>query len=174
MLRETLPIYSSVRSNSQRNGHENSFTDYDGVTCLDSRCSPYEVLGLSPREVLCTRNVSGRVKPALSDIAALDTIFGLHQVIVMHHSNCGSTHSTPDQQRKDLKARGLSSDEVEDVVRDSAIRSDDDGSLQDDLKLLRDTKYIRSELAESAVGLWLDVDTGLVREVKATNGTEKV
>jgi carbonic anhydrase len=122
------------------------------------------------------RNMSGRIKPALSDIASLDSVFHLGQVVIMHHSNCGSTHGSIDQMRTDLKSNcpDLSPQEIDSVLRESTLRTDDDGCLKDDLETLRECKFIRRDLAEEAVGLWLDVDTGLVRQVKASDGAHKV
>jgi carbonic anhydrase len=119
-------------------------------------------------EILCLRNMSGRIKPALNDIASLDATFRLNQIIVMHHSNCGSTHCTIDQFRNELKATSpnLSSQELEAVIRGTAMRADNDGGLKDDLRTLRDCKFIRKELAEGAIGLWFDVETGRARQVK--------
>ena len=60
------------------------------------------------------------------------------------------------------------------MVQSSAIRADDDRGLKADLKLLRECKFIRKDLAEGAVGLWLDVSTGLARQVKINAGGYKV
>ena len=138
------------------------------VSCMDPRCVPQRVLGLAPTEAFCLTNVSGRIGPALSDIASLDSIFGLEQLVIMHHSNCGSTHGTSDQLREDLKSKcsDLSSQELEDVVQASSIRTDDDSALKIDLKRLRECKFIRKDLSETAVALWYDVTTGLVRRVE--------
>ena len=113
--------------------------------------------------------MSGRITPALNDIASLDSTFDISQLVIMHHSNCGSTHSTLDQLRDHLKSTRpeLSSTETEEVIRGSALREDNDSKLKDDLKTLRDCKFIKKDLGEGAVGLWLDVETGLVRQVKA-------
>ncbi|KAJ9602353.1 hypothetical protein H2200_013208 [Cladophialophora chaetospira] len=137
------------------------------VSCMDPRAVPHDVLALKPMEAFCLTNMSGRIKPALNDIASLDSVFNLEQVVIMHHSNCGSTHGTIDQFRHDLKANcpELSSLELEDVVQHSAIRRDEDRELKADLQLLRECKFIRKELTEGAVALWLDVNTGLAREV---------
>ena len=118
---------------------------------MDPRAVPETVLGLKPMEAFCLTNVSGRIRPAvLNDIASLDSIFSIEQVIIMHHSNCGSTHGTIDQLHQDLESHcpELSPKELEDVVRNSAIREDNDRELKADLKILRECKYIRKELTE--------------------------
>ena len=90
-----------------------------------------------------------------------------NQVIVMHHTNCGATHGTADQLRDDLKAAapGLSKEEVDDVVRHSPLRADDDSALKADLKTLRDCKFLRKDLTEGAWGFYCDTATGLVSQV---------
>ncbi|KAJ9605832.1 hypothetical protein H2200_009681 [Cladophialophora chaetospira] len=137
------------------------------VSCLDSRANPYEVLGFKPYEIICIRNVSGRVTPALIDIATLDAFFHINQIIVLHHTNCGVTHLTPERGLNDLlsKCPDLTPKQAQYAKELSPIRSDDDNWLKADLKILRETPYLRKEIAESAVGLYLDVKTGLVREV---------
>ncbi len=48
----------------------------------------------------------------------------------------------------------------------SPIRQDDENALKADLQTLRGGPYLRKEVIENVVGLYLDVKTGLVREVR--------
>ena len=141
---------------------------------MDPRCVAEQVLGLKPMEAFSLTNVSGRIRPALSDIAYLDSNFHIEQLFIMHHSNCGSTHNTTDQLRQSLKSGcpDLGAQELEDVIATSAIRTDDDGGLKADLKMLRECRFIRKELTDGVIGLWCDLDTGLIREVKPTGENE--
>jgi carbonic anhydrase len=125
------------------------------------------VLGFKPYEIICIRNVSGRITPALTDIAALDSFFHLNQIIILHHSNCGVTHMTLEYGLNDVKSKcpHLTVGQTEHVKKLSPIRVDDDSGLKLDIKTLRECPFLRKEVTENAVGLYLDVNTGLVREV---------
>lgn len=137
------------------------------VTCLDSRCNPYEVLGFKPYEIICSRNLGGRITPALTDLAAMDTFFHLNQIIILHHNNCGTTHITSDQELQDIKSKctDVSDQELKLVVQLSPARVDTEDALNEDLQRLRECKFLRKDLTESAMGLYLDVKTGLVKAI---------
>ncbi len=138
------------------------------VSCLDSRADPYAVLGLQRLECIAFRNVSGRISPVLRDIAALDTFFHLNQIVILHHNNCGATHFTLDVQMDDIRAKcpDASEEELETVARLSPVRPDDDTALRADLKTLSECSFLRKDLLANVMGLYLDVKTGLVREVR--------
>ena len=58
------------------------------VSCLDPRASPERFLQLRPgsREAAILRNLGGRAAKCLNDIVALDSLFGLEEVMVVHHT----------------------------------------------------------------------------------------
>ncbi|KAK4939224.1 hypothetical protein LTR10_020420 [Elasticomyces elasticus] len=140
------------------------------VACLDYQCNPYNVLGLKPYECAVIRNVSGRFHTAAAEIAALDTAFHLERIIVLHRSNCGATHITKQdvldkvrQDRPDFDAVGgiqLAGLEVQ-----LPVREDNPLALREDLKAAKMCGFIRKELLNSVVGLYLDVDSGLVKRI---------
>ncbi|KIV77803.1 hypothetical protein PV11_09583 [Exophiala sideris] len=140
------------------------------VACLDYRCNPYNVLGLKPYECAVIRNVSGRFHTAAAEIAALDTAFHLERIIILHHSNCGATHITKQdvldkvrQDRPDFDAVGgiqLAGLEVR-----LPVREDNPIALREDLKAAKMCGFIRKELLNSVVGLYLDVDSGMVERI---------
>lgn len=138
------------------------------VTCIDSRANPYEVLGVEPYQIIAIRNVSGRITPALTDIAALDAFFHINQIVIMHHNNCGATHITKEHGYNDVKTKHphLTQEQLEHVRRYSPIRVDDDNALKADIETLKKCKFIRKEILENVVGLYLDVTTGLVSIVE--------
>ncbi|KAH8893608.1 carbonic anhydrase [Thozetella sp. PMI_491] len=137
------------------------------LSCLDSRANPYEVLGLKPLECIVFRNVSGRIAPVLPHIAALDAFFHINQIIILHHNNCGATHWTLEHELHDLKSKcpDATPQDLEEVRKFCPAREDNDSGLKEDLKMLRACRYIRKDIVEGAIGLYMDVQTGLVREV---------
>lgn len=62
------------------------------ITCCDTRCQPFEFLHLSPSDALVMRNVGGHVQALLPDIAALDAVVGLQEIMIVHHTDCGTTY----------------------------------------------------------------------------------
>ncbi len=138
------------------------------VSCLDSRADPYEVLGFRRLECITFRNVSGRIGPVLPDIAALDTFFNVTQIIILHHSNCGATHFPIEVEMNDVRSKcpDVTEEDLKAIARASPVRPDDDSALRADLKTLRECSYLKKELVENSLALYLDVKTGLVREVR--------
>lgn len=134
------------------------------VACMDSRCNPYDVLGFKIYEIISLRNPGGRIFPFLTQLAAMDAFFGLHQIIILQHSNCGASHITIDHERQDIKTKcpGLTEAELEKVIDESPLKKDNDDSLKLDLEQLRACKFIRNDLKNNSVGFYLDVKTGIV------------
>ncbi|KIW97158.1 uncharacterized protein Z519_02550 [Cladophialophora bantiana CBS 173.52] len=140
------------------------------VSCLDSRANPLTFLGLNLRECLILRNVAGRFSSAASDIAALDTFFHISQIILVHHSNCGASHITKQQ-----VLDGICQKRPEFVTTTAGgfgelearlpMKEDNRDSLVEDLKRAKTCGFLRKDLVDGIVGLWLDVETGLVTKV---------
>ena len=81
------------------------------VTCSDWRIDPQEAFGLKFGDAAILRNVGGRVKAALQDIAVLDSFFGhgqLKQLFVVHHTDCGGLHFTDASAQADIASRYVS------------------------------------------------------------------
>jgi carbonic anhydrase len=138
------------------------------VACIDFRSNPYDILSLKPYEAIVIRNVGGRITPALTDLAALDCLFHLDQVVILQHTNCGTTHITKDQLRQDVKTKcpGLVEEEVEGVMEKCPLKNDSEEALKSDLRILKECGFLRKEVLEKSMGLWLDVKSGLVRQVE--------
>ncbi len=56
-------------------------------------------------EVLVHRNAGGNVRHAIRDILALDLLFSLDELAIVHHTDCGTLTFTNDKVREGLKAR---------------------------------------------------------------------
>jgi carbonic anhydrase len=77
------------------------------IGCADMRVDPAHVLGIKPGEAVVIRNIGGRVTPGLLEqLALLGRIGevaeaipgggGEFHLIVLHHTDCGSTRLTND------------------------------------------------------------------------------
>ncbi len=106
--------------------------------------------------------------PALTDVAALDAFFGINQVVILHHDNCGATHLDVEHELNDVKSKcpGVTAEDLERVAKLSPARVDDDSALKADLKTLKECRFIRKDIIESSIALYLDTKSGLVREVQ--------
>ncbi|EXJ72216.1 uncharacterized protein A1O5_04720 [Cladophialophora psammophila CBS 110553] len=140
------------------------------VSCLDSRANPLTFLNLDLRECLVLRNVAGRFSSAASDIAALDTFFHISQIILVHHNNCGASHVTKQQVLDGVRQRRP--EFVTTTVGGFAglearlpMKEDNRDSLVEDLERVKTCGFLRKDLVDGIVGLWLDVETGLVTRV---------
>ncbi|KAG8534076.1 uncharacterized protein KY384_000919 [Bacidia gigantensis] len=135
------------------------------LTCLDPRVVPEAFLGPNLGAGV-VRNAGGRANDeAIRSILVLRSLANVKAVLVIHHTDCGMTHVTEEEIKKDIVARGgeaalgkweqgsfgaFSAAEFEDVIR-------------------RDVESLRKEKVLEGVeilGYGMDIDEGVVREVK--------
>jgi carbonic anhydrase len=136
------------------------------ITCIDPRVDPSELFELDLGDAIVGRNVGGRVTPAiLQDVAWISYLHEVKtpdaewfDIVVMHHTDCGSGFFADDDLRRGFVARGF-----------------DDADL-DRLPVLDPTKTVREDVAillaypnlsaKVRVAGWAyDVATGLVTPV---------
>ncbi|KIX10055.1 uncharacterized protein Z518_01136 [Rhinocladiella mackenziei CBS 650.93] len=140
------------------------------ISCLDSRSNPYNVLGLKPYECIVIRNVAGRFATATGDIAALDTLFHVSQLVLLQHSNCGASHVTKEQVIDSTQVKRPEFG-VGNPAEPSALEArlpmveNNHQALKEDLRAVKQCGFLRQDLIDSVVGLYLDVDSGLVTRV---------
>lgn len=138
------------------------------MACLDSRCNPYTIFGLSIADTIVIRNPGGRVWSALPDIVALDSRFEISQLVLLQHSDCGTSHLSEEliDERIMIAAdpNGMESTRMRDDVVKYKISNGEEG-VREDLELLKAQPFLRKELTETAVGFWLDTFKGLVKDV---------
>ncbi|KAE9976307.1 hypothetical protein EG327_008180 [Venturia inaequalis] len=132
------------------------------ISCADPRSDPTYILNLKFAETAILRNVGGQVKPLLNDIVALDNLLVFNQVMIIHHTDCGTTHFTNEQVRSVVLARDPGA-KVKDV--DYGEISDLPGSVSRDVEFLRGRKEVRGELKEKIRGFLYDIVTGELGEV---------
>jgi carbonic anhydrase len=75
------------------------------VSCADPRVFPEQIFGLNPGDAVVIRVIAGHPQNAMNDILALDAFLKFSDLIVVHHTDCGSTYFTEDLIRTELKSR---------------------------------------------------------------------
>lgn len=63
------------------------------VSCSDPRIVPEQFLGLDFSECAIVRNAGGRTQDAMRSILALNVVGKLGTVVVIHHTDCGMSHT---------------------------------------------------------------------------------
>lgn len=84
------------------------------VTCMDSRISPLEVLGLAPGDAKILRNAGGRVTDdVLRTLILAVHLLGVRRVLVMPHTQCRMAESSEAELHALVnQSSGLSSDHI--------------------------------------------------------------
>ncbi|KAJ9612124.1 hypothetical protein H2200_003721 [Cladophialophora chaetospira] len=144
------------------------------VSCLDSRANPMEFLKLSVRECLIIRNVGGRFSPIAEQVAALDTLFHISRLILVHHTNCGASHVTKQQALESIREKRPEFTDFKAVEEKMPMFEDNQKALVEDLEKVKNCGFLRKDLIEQTVGLWLDVETGLLERIYPNGSTFKM
>ncbi|EED19837.1 conserved hypothetical protein [Talaromyces stipitatus ATCC 10500] len=134
------------------------------ITCCDIRVDPVEFLHLkAASDAVILRNVGGRVGPLVNDIVALDVFIGMKEIMVVHHTDCGTTHYSDQMIREVVNARVPGS-----VGQDGTFGAIEDleQSVRDDVDILKHSPLVRTELAEHTHGFIFDIESGLVKAVQ--------
>jgi carbonic anhydrase len=122
------------------------------VTCMDSRISPLEMLGLEPGDAKILRNAGARVTDdVLRSLALANHALGVDAVVVMQHTGCGLSGVT-DEELQELTGTDLEFRAIQDHT----------ASLRRDLDLLVETPYLDG--IHTIAGLLYDVTSGKVSE----------
>jgi carbonic anhydrase len=134
------------------------------LTCMDARIDPLRALGLKEGDAHVLRNSGGRpTSDMLRSLAVSQEMLGTREIVVIHHTECGSVRITNELMRERL---------AENIGRDAAIAAnvidflpfrDLAQSVRDDLAVLRATPLLRPETEVS--GFIFDVKTGRIHAV---------
>lgn len=138
------------------------------IGCADMRVDPAHVLGIKPGEAVVLRNIGGRVTPGLLEefgllgrigevAATIPGGGGEFHLIVLHHTDCGSTRLVGDPSMLahyfQIRESDIASKSVPDPRKSVAV----------DVAALRAIPALPGEWLIS--GLVYDVATGLVEVV---------
>lgn len=135
------------------------------ISCIDVRVLREAFFGLQPGEATVLSNAGGRVNAdALRSLYTLDSIAGVGTVVVVHHTDCGLTHTTDETVRMKLKERaGPEHDEEVDAMKFGAI-TDLKQSILDDVDAVKASPFLRKDL--KVFGFLFDIIKGTVTDVK--------
>lgn len=114
------------------------------------------------------RNAGDRFAPAASDPSRFGCLPDFTQIIILQHKNCSSTFVTNDEVLDYIRAKRpeVTRDQFRELETRLLMRSNDESGLVMDLQYVRECLFLKRGLTDSAVGLYLDVDTGLVKKVE--------
>jgi len=135
------------------------------VTCMDSRISPLEMLGLAPGDAKILRNAGARVTDdVLRTLVLAVYLLGVDRVMVMAHTDCRMTKVTDDEVLDQLmRERGVDTRSLE-----FRTIPDQLAVLRRDVQRVRSSPYLPAGLP--VAGAVYDVRTGLVDVVVPHEG----
>ncbi|MDQ6840717.1 MAG: carbonic anhydrase [Actinomycetota bacterium] len=125
------------------------------VTCMDSRISPLDMLGLDAGDAKILRNAGARVtEDVLRTLVLAVHLLGVNRVMVVAHTDCRMT-AVSDNQVHEAIARAAGPD-----TRSLEFRTvaDQAATLVGDVQKIRSSPYLPSSLA--IMGCVYDVGTG--------------
>jgi carbonic anhydrase len=127
------------------------------VTCMDSRISPLEMLGLERGDAKILRNAGARVTDdVLRTLVLAVHLLGVERVMVVAHTDCRMTKVNDEQVHAEMQSRGLDTRSL-----DFRTISDQVETLRGDVQRIRSSPYLPAGLP--VVGCVYDVATGALR-----------
>jgi carbonic anhydrase len=114
------------------------------------------------RTLFTLTNGGGRASTALQSIAAMEYLFKMQNLIVVHHSFCGTTAFTPElfiEEFRDHHHVDVSTM----FDRDSLAILDYEKSIKYDVELLRSSPLVPKEI--KIYGFFYDISTGKLTEI---------
>ncbi len=145
------------------------------LSCIDSRVDPAILLNLDLGDALVLRNAGGRVtNEAIQEIAFIGAVTEMmagdgtpatFEVVVVHHTGCGTGLLADDDFRSAFAAKtGADADEL----LASAVL-DPRATVRTDVEKLRDSPLLPTHAVVS--GHVYDVDTGLIETIETSVGS---
>ncbi len=137
------------------------------LTCMDARIDPLRALGLEEGDAHVLRNSGGRpTTDVIRSLAVSQEMLGTREVVVIHHTECGSIRITNDSIRQRL-TDSLGSDAARAAGEiDFLPFTDLEQSVRDDVATLQSSRLLRPETKIS--GFVFDVKTGRLQQVDPT------
>ena len=126
------------------------------VTCMDSRISPLEMLGLEPGDAKILRNAGARVTDdVLRTLVLAVHLLDVNRVMVVAHTDCRMTKVTDEQVHEEMLARGVDTRSL-----DFRTIGDQRRELTLDVQRIRSSPYLPKDIP--VIGAIYDVHTGLI------------
>lgn len=131
------------------------------VTCMDSRISPLEMLGLRNGDAKIMRNAGARVTgDVLRTLVLAVHLLGVERVMVVAHTDCRMASLTDAEVHRTIARAGIDTRSL-----DFATIADQRTTLELDVQRIRSSPYLPRDLP--VVGCVYDVSTGRI-EVAVT------
>jgi carbonic anhydrase len=74
------------------------------VACMDARLNVYAILGLQEGEAHVIRNAGGVITDdEIRSLAISQRLLGTHEIILIHHTDCGMLTFTDDRFKQDIQ-----------------------------------------------------------------------
>ncbi|KAG8165255.1 hypothetical protein KVR01_005530 [Diaporthe batatas] len=134
------------------------------LTCLDPRCVPETFFGPG-FDGGVIRNAGGRATDdAIRSLTLLRGLAGLRNVVVIHHTDCGVTHVTPEEIVNTVAAEGDADAKRAAEEIDYKLFSSDEfeDSIMEDVRILKSAKSLAGL---NILGFKLDTFTGKIEPV---------
>lgn len=130
------------------------------VTCMDSRITPLEMLGLQLGDAKIFRNPGGRITPQALEALVLGVhLLGVQRILVVPHTRCAMASATQDELRERVgKSAGQDAS-----WQTFGVVADQRAALLDDVTKVRAHPLIPDSVAVG--GFLYDVDTGLLDQL---------
>ena len=137
------------------------------IACMDARLIPTRVLGLEEGDAHVIRNAGGVVTDdTIRSLAISQHLLGTHEVVLIHHTDCGMLTFTDD----DFGAK-LEEATGERPPWSANAFSDLNDDVRESIRRIKESPFIPNKA--SIRGFVYDVETGKLREVQAGGPFER-
>jgi carbonic anhydrase len=130
------------------------------VTCMDSRITPLEMLGLHLGDAKIFRNPGGRVTPQALEALVLGVhLLKVERILVVPHTRCAMASAT----QEELRRRVGESAGQDASWQTFGVVTDQRAALEDDVHKVRAHPLIPDSIKVG--GFLYDVDSGLLEQL---------
>lgn len=129
------------------------------VACMDRRLNVYAALGLAEGEVYVIRNAGGVVTDdVIRSLAISQRLLGTHEIILIHHTECGMQTFTDDGFKAGIEAdTGIKPNWAAEAFTDL------DSDVRQSIARIKASPFLPH--TDQVRGFAFDVSTGRLREV---------
>jgi carbonic anhydrase len=129
------------------------------VACMDARLNVYGMLGLQEGDAHVIRNAGGVITDdEIRSLAISQRLLGTHEIILIHHTNCGMLTFTDDEVKQQIQEEvGIKPEFAMEAF------SDLEEDVRQSIRRIQASPFIPNK--DSVRGFVYEVETGQLREV---------
>jgi carbonic anhydrase len=129
------------------------------VACMDARLNVYGMLGLQEGDAHVIRNAGGVITDdEIRSLAISQRLLGTHEIILIHHTNCGMLTFTDDEVKQQIQEEvGIKPEFAMEAF------SDLEEDVRQSIRRIQASPFIPNK--DSVRGFVYEVETGRLREV---------